>query len=146
MVNAASEGKLKAIYAMGENPMLSDPDVTHVEEALKGVPGVAQVVVNLATEKAAVEFGKFLEDVEFRKPACKVVSNVTAELEDETNIREMLYRQMKSPVLWTTSVLFMRKAGVVNGVECGFGNVIRGLVKKIDREFTVTAWNQALGA
>ncbi|NPU99875.1 MAG: ACP S-malonyltransferase [Brevinematales bacterium] len=97
-------------------------------------------------EKAAEEFGKFLEGIEFKKPVCKVVSNVTAELEDETNIREMLYRQMKSPVLWTTSVLNMRKAGVADGVECGFGNVIRGLVKKIDREFTVTAWNQALGA
>jgi len=35
MINAAAEGKLKAIYAMGENPMLSDPDICHVEEALK---------------------------------------------------------------------------------------------------------------
>jgi len=35
MINAAAEGKLKGLYVMGENPMLSDPDVTHVEEALK---------------------------------------------------------------------------------------------------------------
>jgi len=35
MINAAGEGKLKAIYVMGENPMISDPDVNHVEEALK---------------------------------------------------------------------------------------------------------------
>jgi formate dehydrogenase alpha subunit len=34
MVNAAAEGKLKALFIMGENPMLSDPDVNHVEEAL----------------------------------------------------------------------------------------------------------------
>jgi len=35
MMNAAAEGKLKALYIMGENPMLSDPDVTHVEEGLR---------------------------------------------------------------------------------------------------------------
>ena len=35
MVNAAAEGKLRALYVMGENPVLSDPDSNHVEEALK---------------------------------------------------------------------------------------------------------------
>jgi len=35
MINAAAEGKLKAMYVMGENPMLSDPDVNHVAEALE---------------------------------------------------------------------------------------------------------------
>jgi formate dehydrogenase alpha subunit len=35
MMNAAAEGELKALYIMGENPMLSDPDVNHVEEGLK---------------------------------------------------------------------------------------------------------------
>ncbi len=34
-LNAAHEGKVKALYVMGENPMLSDPDLTHAEEALK---------------------------------------------------------------------------------------------------------------
>jgi len=32
---AAHEGKIKAIYLMGENPYLSDPDANHVREALK---------------------------------------------------------------------------------------------------------------
>ncbi len=34
MIPAAAQGKLKALYVMGENPMLSDPDITHVAEAL----------------------------------------------------------------------------------------------------------------
>lgn len=33
-INAAAEGKLKAMYFIGENPMMSDPDLTHVGEAL----------------------------------------------------------------------------------------------------------------
>jgi len=34
MMNAATEGQLRAMYIMGENPMLSDPDINHVREAL----------------------------------------------------------------------------------------------------------------
>ncbi len=37
MMDAARQGKLKAMYIMGENPMLSDPDISHVEEALKNL-------------------------------------------------------------------------------------------------------------
>jgi len=35
MINAAEKGELRALYIMGENPMLSDPDINHVRRALK---------------------------------------------------------------------------------------------------------------
>ncbi|MHC5034720.1 MAG: formate dehydrogenase subunit alpha, partial [Planctomycetota bacterium] len=35
IMNAAAKGKVKGLYIMGENPMMSDPDVNHVREALK---------------------------------------------------------------------------------------------------------------
>jgi formate dehydrogenase major subunit len=35
MLTAADKGTVRALYVMGENPMLSDPDITHVEHALK---------------------------------------------------------------------------------------------------------------
>ncbi|HUT96509.1 MAG TPA: molybdopterin dinucleotide binding domain-containing protein, partial [Dehalococcoidales bacterium] len=34
MVEAAAKGKIKAMYLIGENPLLSEPDITHAEEAL----------------------------------------------------------------------------------------------------------------
>jgi len=37
MMHAAVEGKIKAFYFMGENPMLSDPNIPHVKEALEKV-------------------------------------------------------------------------------------------------------------
>ncbi len=37
MTHAAIAGKLRAMYAMGENPMLSDPNLTHVEEGLRSL-------------------------------------------------------------------------------------------------------------
>ena len=35
MLNAALKNKLKAMYIMGENPVISDPDASHTVEALK---------------------------------------------------------------------------------------------------------------
>ncbi len=37
MLNAAADGKIKALYIMGENPLLSDPDLHHVEQGLKAL-------------------------------------------------------------------------------------------------------------
>lgn len=37
MMEAMGEGNLKALYVMGENPMMSDPDITHVEKALRSL-------------------------------------------------------------------------------------------------------------
>ena len=37
MLPAALEGKLKTLYVMGENPMLSDPDINHVRKALEAL-------------------------------------------------------------------------------------------------------------
>ncbi|MCJ2557412.1 MAG: molybdopterin-dependent oxidoreductase, partial [Candidatus Thermoplasmatota archaeon] len=34
LLNAAIDGKVRAMYIMGENPMLSDPDINHVRDAL----------------------------------------------------------------------------------------------------------------
>jgi formate dehydrogenase alpha subunit len=37
IVEAAAKGKIKGLYIMGENPMVSDPDLHHVEEGLKNL-------------------------------------------------------------------------------------------------------------
>jgi formate dehydrogenase alpha subunit len=37
MLDAAYEGKVKAVYIMGENPILSDADANHTEKALKNL-------------------------------------------------------------------------------------------------------------
>lgn len=37
MLNKAFEGTIKALYFMGENPMISDPNINHVKEALKNL-------------------------------------------------------------------------------------------------------------
>jgi formate dehydrogenase alpha subunit len=56
IMDAALEGKVRAIYIMGENPMLSDPNLHHVEEALKAVEflAVQDIFINETAELADV--------------------------------------------------------------------------------------------
>ncbi len=53
MVNEAHEGKVKGIYIMGENPMMSDPDLHHAEAALKKVFLVVQDIFPTPTTALA---------------------------------------------------------------------------------------------
>jgi len=60
-----------------------------------------------------------------------VVANVTAEpVEDTEEIKDLLVRQITSPVRWMQSVQRMRELGVRTFVEIGPGKVLTGLVKK----------------
>ena len=56
IMNAALDGQIKAIYIMGENPMLTDPNLNHVEEALRQVEflAVQDIFLNETGELAHV--------------------------------------------------------------------------------------------
>lgn len=54
IVNAAHEGKVKALYIMGENPMVTDPNLNHTEEAFKNLDFlVVQDIFHTETTKLA---------------------------------------------------------------------------------------------
>lgn len=76
-----------------------------------------------------------LAGVTMRKPALPVYSNVDARPhEDPEEIREILVRQVVSPVLWEDAVKNMLEAGAGEFYEVGPGKVLRGLLKRIDRK------------
>ena len=52
-IDAMLQGGVKALFVMGENPMLSDPDIGHVEQALRGLDFLAVQDIFL-TETAAL--------------------------------------------------------------------------------------------
>jgi len=58
MIDAAMDGELKALFVMGENPMLSDPDINHVKEALSNLEllVVQDIFMNQTAELADVVF------------------------------------------------------------------------------------------
>lgn len=84
---------------------------------------------------AQAGFREQLGRVSFRPPAFPVISNVTGTpVTDPVTARRLLEEQLTSPVRWTDSVRAMRAAGVTTFFELGPGNVLTGLLRRIDRE------------
>jgi [acyl-carrier-protein] S-malonyltransferase len=75
-----------------------------------------------------------LADVELTAPLFPVVSNVTtAAVTDGAEARALLVRQLTSPVRWTESMRTMLAAGVTHFYEVGPGNVLTGLLRRIEK-------------
>jgi len=81
------------------------------------------------------ELGGALATAEWHDADPPVVSNVTAEpVRDANEIRTLLARQVHSPVEWVRSVRRMAADGVDTFVECGPGNALTGMVRRIAPE------------
>ncbi len=92
-------------------------------------------------EPAAEQLEEVLQSVAIQDARVPVVANVTAQsVTNAEEIRNLLVKQVSSPVLWEDSVRYMIEQGVDTFVEIGQGNVLSGLVKKVNRRvhtFTV---------
>lgn len=67
-----------------------------------------------------------------------VISNVNAEfITDSNEVKDLLYRQVMSSVLWEQSIRKMIQSGVTNFIEIGPGKTLSGFVKKIDRSLSI---------
>lgn len=108
-------------------------------------------------QPAAKAFASSLRAARLRPPAIAYWSPVDARRHDSAEeIRELLVRQLASPVRWTALIQAMAAAGAVSFVECGPGKVLAGLVRRIDRNLhsqslddpaavqtALVAWNSA---
>lgn len=82
-------------------------------------------------EPAGVKLNKELEGITISPMKKKVISNVTANyIEDETQIKDLLTRQVSKSVLWQGSIELMLKDGVETFIEIGPGKSITGFIKK----------------
>jgi [acyl-carrier-protein] S-malonyltransferase len=85
-------------------------------------------------EPARVELEAAIDQADFSSPRCVVYQNVTAlPSADPAVIRENLKKQLTAPVRWTQSVKNMLADGATEFYEAGPGNVLQGLIKKVDR-------------
>jgi [acyl-carrier-protein] S-malonyltransferase len=84
-------------------------------------------------EPARAELEEAVNTTNFNKPLCPIYQNVTAKPStDPAVIRKNLAAQLTSPVRWTQSVLNMIADGADTFTEVGPGNVLQGLVRKIN--------------
>jgi len=86
-------------------------------------------------EPARAELASAIEATVFSAPACPIYQNVNASsISDPFEIKANLISQLTAPVKWSQGVQNMIKDGATHFVEVGPGNVLQGLVKKINRE------------
>ena len=79
-----------------------------------------------------------IKDTDFKIPSPRIISNVTAKEENDTNvIKSLLIDQITSRVQWRESISYMINEKVTNFVEIGPGKVLSGLVKKINKEVKI---------
>ena len=87
---------------------------------------------------AAEDLKEAILKTEFHKPFCPIYQNVTAKAETEPGIiRENLLKQLTAPVRWTQSVQNMIADGATEFYEFGPGDVLKGLIRKINPEVQV---------
>lgn len=86
-------------------------------------------------EPARVELEEAIRNTFFNNPICPVYQNVSAKPStDPEEIKSNLVLQLTSPVRWTQSVINMIADGATTFVEVGPGNVLQGLIKKINKD------------
>ncbi|MGQ9847521.1 MAG: ACP S-malonyltransferase [Bacteroidales bacterium] len=89
-------------------------------------------------EPARLELAAAIEKTNINTPICPIYQNVTAL--PETNpekIKANLIAQLTAPVRWTQTIQNMIKDGADSFTEVGPGQVLQGLIKKIDRNAVI---------
>ncbi|MBK5211101.1 MAG: ACP S-malonyltransferase [Coriobacteriia bacterium] len=84
-------------------------------------------------QEAADDFARYLSTVEFSQPVVPLICNVDAQPLRAEFAAQHLAQHLIRPVLFEQSVSSLREAGAETFAEIGFGGVLTGLVKRIDR-------------
>lgn len=85
-------------------------------------------------EAARVELEDAIENTEVHQPVCPIYQNIDAKpYTDPADIKRNLIAQLTGAVRWTQTVEKMLQDGATSFTEVGPGNVLQGLVKKVNR-------------
>lgn len=90
-------------------------------------------------EPARQELEEAIRKARFSRPVCPVYQNVSGlPVTEPQEIMANLIAQLTSPVRWTQTVQQMTADGATEFIEAGPGNVLQGLIKKINPAVTAT--------
>ncbi len=128
------------IILSGELPALDAAEAAAREHGVRRVRRlkVAGAFHSECMRPAADRLASALAEVEIRPPRLPVISNVTAgPVGGPDEIRDLLARQVCSPVLWERSMRHALAEGVTRYLEPGPGTILAGILRKIDPEAQV---------
>jgi [acyl-carrier-protein] S-malonyltransferase len=85
-------------------------------------------------QSAKMELEHAIAHTEIKAPACPIYQNIDAKpYTNPEKIKHNLIEQLTGPVRWTQIVMHMLEDGATSFTEVGPGNVLQGLVRKVDR-------------
>lgn len=124
VISGSIEGIDKALEALKEKG---------VKRAIKLAVGGA--FHSPLMEPARAELEEAIRITNFNRPVCPVYQNVSAKPSSDPDIiKTNLVAQLTSPVKWTQSVINMISDGATSFTEVGPGNVLQGLIKKVNQD------------
>jgi len=130
-------GDIKALEILGEK--------AEQIGARKAVPlNVMGAFHSPYMKPAADEMQGILNDITLLSPKVPVISNVTAAPEiNPERIRKNLLQQLTAPVRWRESVEFMLRQDTDTFIECAYGKVMAGLIRRIAEDVAILSVGDA---
>lgn len=127
----AISGHAKAVQEAGEKALEAG--------ARKVIPlSVSGPFHSSLMKPAAERLADTLQNVTIHDAKVPVIANVSARpVQQAEEIRSSLIKQVASPVLWEDTVQYLLEQGVDTFIEIGAGNVLSGLVRKVNRRVTM---------
>jgi [acyl-carrier-protein] S-malonyltransferase len=123
------------IVVSGENLAVDEACATAEEEGARRAVKlrVSGAFHSPLVARAADRLRPALDRVKFAEPTAPFMSTVTARIESAKRMAPLLVEQLTAPVRFTHAAQALIKEGAQTFVEVGPGNVLGGLVKRIDR-------------
>jgi [acyl-carrier-protein] S-malonyltransferase len=139
--DAAPSGVVVPANYNSEGQIVISGDITAVDKAAElakaaGAKRALRLEVGGAFHSPLMEparegLREFLKQITINRPSRPVIANVTAEPATEPEqIRDLLVRQITSPVRWSQTMTWLVGAGVTRIYEIGPGKVLTGLAKR----------------
>ena len=144
LVEAACERSDHDVFVANFNA----PGQVIIAGTAEGVADTSQIAASLGSKRvlpvkaggafhtplmasAGERLHKALHEVDFAEPNQPIVANVDAKVHSgQSDLRELLERQLTSPVRWKQSLNAIEAAGVSTLIELGPGRVLCGMAKR----------------
>lgn len=149
------EEVLKTVEGVVEAVNFNEPTQTVIAGEVKTVEAACEALKAAGAKRALIlpvsgpfhsslmkpageELKAVLENLSFNVSDIKLVANTSVEfISDVASLKEELYKQTFGPVRWVETIAKLKENGVTELYEIGPGKVLKGLVKKINKELDV---------
>lgn len=132
MVAANFNSPLQTVIS-GEKTALEEASVLLKKEAKRVIPlAVSGAFHSPLMASAAQELEVYLKDINLNEPSLSLYLNVNGDKAERTSLKEQMRLQVIKPVQFVKTIENMKRDGFTHLIEIGPGQVLSGLVKKID--------------